>query len=193
VSTSCSRAAASPVARAVDWTSVHLWWGDERFVEAGHPDRNEGQAQRAALGLIAIPEQNIHRMGAADEYGTAETAAAAYSDEIAREGSPAWDVVLLGIGPDGHVASLFPGHDAFAAADAGARVLAVHDSPKPPPTRVTLGLGTINRARRVWIVAAGADKAEAVGHCLAEVKRYPAGAVHGTEETLVLVDATAMG
>ncbi|PKQ26083.1 MAG: 6-phosphogluconolactonase [Actinobacteria bacterium HGW-Actinobacteria-4] len=182
--------AASPLAGSIDWTAVHLWWGDERFVTSGDPDRNEGQAQGAALGALPIPEHNIHRMGAADRYATVEDAAHAYSDEIEREGSPEWDIVLLGIGPDGHVASLFPGHSAFG--DSSALALAVHDSPKPPPTRVTLSLQTINRAHRVWVVAAGADKADAVRHCLAMTGDYPAGAVRGTDETLVLVDVAAI-
>lgn len=182
--------AASPLASTIDWTAVHLWWGDERFVPAGHADRNEGQAQQAALELLPVPPVNIHRMGASDQFATVEDAAAAYADEVAREGNPQWDLVLLGIGPDAHVASLFPGHEGFA--DSSAPVLAVHDSPKPPPTRVSLALATINKARRIWVIAAGQDKAQAVKHCLAQDHDYPAGAVHGTHETLVLVDVAAL-
>jgi 6-phosphogluconolactonase len=181
--------AASPLRESIDWTSVHVWWGDERFVPAGDPDRNEGQAQEALLSHIAIPEENIHRMGDSDTYPSAEAAAAAYLDEITSHGTPQWDVLMLGLGPDGHVASLFPHHHGFT--QSGGNVIAVHDSPKPPPTRVSLGLGSIELARQVWVVAAGESKAEAVRDCLAGDESYPGAVVHGTETTLWLVDAAA--
>jgi 6-phosphogluconolactonase len=182
--------AASPLSAAVDWAAVHFWWGDERFVPRGDGDRNEGHAQEALLGRIPVPEHNVHRMGGSDEFETAESAAATYHDEMSREGTPLWDVLLLGLGPDGHVASLFPGHPGFT--QVGANVLAVHDSPKPPPTRVSLGLGAINRARQVWVVAAGEDKADAVKHCLDGDSSYPGAAVKGTEGTLWMLDAAAV-
>src|SRR5690606_12173287 len=97
----------------VDWTSVHVWWGDERFVAANDADRNSLQAADALLRHVPLPEENIHRMGSTEVYPTAEDAAAAYSRELAEHGNPAWDVALFGLGPDGHVASLFPGHDSF--------------------------------------------------------------------------------
>ena len=99
----------SPLADSVDWDSVHLWWGDERFVASGDPDRNEGQAQEALISRIPIPDANVHRMGSASDFDTPETAAAAYHDELAHNGNPEFDVLMLGLGPDGHVASLFPG------------------------------------------------------------------------------------
>ena len=184
------RAAASPLAQGVDWTSVHVWWGDERFVAAGSPDRNEGQAQAALLGSIPLPEENIHRIGATNGFASAEDAAAAYGDEIASHGSPRWDVALFGMGPDGHVASLFPGHPAFTA-PASADALAVHDSPKPPPTRVSLSLAAIGRSREVWVVAAGAEKASAVAAALRGDMALPAARIHGSERTLWLLDAAA--
>lgn len=188
------RAAASPLAELVDWTSVHVWWGDERFVAAGDADRNEGQAQEALLGSLPLPEENIHRMGASDRFATAEDAAADYIAQIKAAGSPAWDVALFGMGPDGHVASLFPEHpvyEALRAGQVGADALAVHDSPKPPATRVTLSLDAINRAREVWIVAAGAEKAPAVAEALRSGSVLPAAAVRGTEHTLWLIDTAA--
>ena len=180
--------ASSPLADSIDWTSVHVWWGDERFVPSGHSDRNEGQAQQAMLSHLPIPEENIHRMGASDVYATADEAASAYLAEIEAAGSPKWDVLMLGLGPDGHVASLFPAHDGYT--QPGADVIAVHDSPKPPPTRVSLGLGTIQRADRVWVVAAGAEKADSVARCLHGDRELPGAAAHG-EETLWLIDAAA--
>lgn len=183
-----AQAAQSPLVTTIDWTSVHVWWGDERFVAAGHADRNEGQAQEALLAHLPLPEENIHRMGDADSFATAEDAAAAYQAEIADAGSPAWDVLMLGLGPDAHVASLFPEHPVFTGPHAETH--AVHDSPKPPPTRVTLGLDSINRAREVWVVAAGAEKADAVAASLRRTG-VPGGAVDGTERTLWLLDTSA--
>lgn len=204
--------ARSPLATSVDWTAVHLWWGDERFVPSGDEDRNEGQAQSAALGLLPVPEENIHRMGAAQAVGdgsldaggpvaggqtapglypTVELAAQAYEAQIAAAGTPAWDIALFGMGPDGHVASLFPGHAGFVEDGEGEQVIAVHDSPKPPPTRVSLTMESIRRARRVWIVAAGAPKAAVVAAALHGDQTLPATRARGTAETLWLIDVEA--
>lgn len=190
--------AVSPLRRAVDWSGVHLWWGDERFVPAGHEDRNETQARDALLdALVAddgLPEENVHAMAGPDVVGTPEESAAAYADELARfadgDATPAFDVLLLGMGPDGHVASLFPGHEALAA---DGTAVGVHGSPKPPPERVSLTFDAIRSAREVWVVAAGAAKAEPVASALADVPReeIPAAGVAGTERTLWLVDVAA--
>jgi 6-phosphogluconolactonase len=183
--------AANDLSTSVDWSRVHVWWGDERFVATGDADRNEGQAQEALFDAIPLPEENIHRMASSTEVDSAGTAAALYHDELMRNGNPEFDILLLGLGPDGHVASLFPGHPAFA--DRAATVLAVADSPKPPPVRVTLSLVAINRAKQVWIVAAGPEKAEAVAACLGGDTAYPGAAVSGTDATLWLIDAAAAG
>ena len=181
----------NPVAQAVDWTAVHLWWGDERFVAAGDPDRNEGQAQEALIERIPIPAQNVHRMGSATEYSTVETAAAAYHDDLAHNGNPQFDVLMLGVGPDGHVASLFPEHPALDVS--GVATVGVHGSPKPPPLRVSLTFDAIRAAREVWIVAAGAEKASAVASALssAPVTTTPAAGALGTAATRWLIDAAA--
>ncbi len=188
-----------PARDAVDWSGVHVWWGDERFLPAGDPDRNETQARAALLDqLDQLPAGNVHAMPPADAAGTPEEAAAAYAATLAAHApdggrAPAFDVLLLGMGPDGHVASLFPGHpglDVVGVATAG-----VHGSPKPPPERVTLTFETIAAARQVWVVAAGAEKAPAVAGALggAPVHEVPAAGVTGTERTLWLVDAAAAG
>lgn len=182
-------AAASPLAAGIDWTAVHVWWGDERFVEEGDPDRNEGQAQAALLASLPIAEDTIHRMGSASAFDSAEDAAAAYAAELHANGDPAFDVLMLGLGPDGHVASLFPGHPGYAMT--GTTAIAVHASPKPPPTRVSLSLETINRADEVWVIAAGAPKADVVARCLHGDLDLPGAAVHGTSRTLWLLDAAA--
>lgn len=181
--------AASPLQQSVNWSAVHVWWGDERFVPAGDADRNEGQAQEALLDHVALPDSNIHRMGDSDSFASAEAAAAAYHAEISDQGNPEWDVLMLGLGPDGHVASLFPQHPGFT--HPAASVIAVHDSPKPPSDRVSLGLEAIRNAHQVWVVAAGANKAEAVGDCLAGNESYPGAVVRGTKHTLWVIDAAA--
>jgi 6-phosphogluconolactonase len=204
-------AAASPVRAAVDWSSVHLWWGDERFVPAGHPERNETQAREALVdSLVAssgLPRDHVHPMLGPDAAQSPEESAAAYAAELAlfalplpgageMDGEtaelavPAFDVLLLGMGPDGHVASLFPGHDALGASGTA---VGVHESPKPPPERVSLTFGAIRHAREVWIVASGEPKAVPVANALAgaPVEEVPAAGVRGTELTLWLLDAAA--
>lgn len=186
--------AASPVRDAVDWSGVHLWWGDERFVPDGHADRNETQAREALIDALgdALPAENVHPMPAlSDEVPTPEVSASLYASELAAAGDPAFDVLLLGMGPDGHVASLFPGHEALGAQYS--TTVGVHGSPKPPPLRVSLTFDAIRAAREVWVVAAGAEKADAVASALggASVTVTPAAGAVGTERTLWLVDAAA--
>ncbi|WP_456846815.1 6-phosphogluconolactonase [Cellulomonas sp. P5_C6] len=191
---SLAAVAASPVRDAVDWTGVHLWWGDERFLPDGHPDRNETQARDALIDALgeALPVENVHAMPAlSDDVPTPEASADAYAQSLADAGSPAFDVLLLGMGPDGHVASLFPGHEALGVT--GRPTTGVHGSPKPPPERVSLTYDAIRAAREVWVVAAGAEKATAVASALrgAPVTTTPASGALGTERTLWLVDIAA--
>jgi 6-phosphogluconolactonase len=188
-----------PARDAVDWTGVHLWWGDERFLPAGDGERNETQAREALLDHLAqLPAANVHPMPSADAAATPEESATAYAAELAAHGRgdeavPAFDVLLLGMGPDGHVASLFPGHPGLDVH--GVPTAGVHGSPKPPPERVTLTFEALAAARQVWVVAAGAEKAPAVASALggADVHVTPAAGVAGTERTLWLVDAAAAG
>jgi 6-phosphogluconolactonase len=197
--------AASPLRDAVDWTGVHLWWGDERFLATGHPDRNETQARDALLHALPVPVENVHPMAGPGAPGvtTPEDAAAAYAAELARFAGeederddagpavPSFDVLLLGVGPDGHVASLFPEHEALAVVDR--TVVGVHGSPKPPPERVSLTWPAIEAAQEVWLVLAGADKAEAAARALAgdDVVRTPAVGAVGRRRTLWLLDVAA--
>jgi 6-phosphogluconolactonase len=198
--------AASPLRDAVDWSGVHLWWGDERFLPEGHPDRNETQAREALLDVLgdALPEKNVHPMACRDETTlTPEDSAIQYCDELAlfadpdtapgAPAVPAFDVLLLGMGPDGHIASLFPGHEGLAAGGTGA--VGVYQCPKPPPERVTLTYDAIHAAREVWVVAAGTEKAAAVESALAgdPIEKTPASGAVGTERTLWLLDAAAAG
>jgi 6-phosphogluconolactonase len=193
------RARQTPLADAVDWTGVHLWWGDERFVPRADPERNEGQARAALIDHLPIPAQNVHPMAAAEDVATAEEGAAAYAAELTAFGGGAdtslvFDVVLLGMGPDAHIASLFPGHPALDVT--GTTAVAVHDSPKPPPDRISLTFEALESARQVWLVVAGAEKADAVRRALGgatDVHETPSAVVAGRDVTLWLLDTAAAG
>ncbi|BCJ63217.1 6-phosphogluconolactonase [Polymorphospora rubra] len=157
---------------SVDWSRVDVWWGDERFLPAGHPDRNETQARAALLDALPLDPARVHPMPADDGPDGADPQAAAqrYAQALAGAAGPdgdlpRFDVLLLGVGEDGHVASVFPGHPVTGATEP---VAAVRDSPKPPPVRITLTLPAIGTAGEVWLVAAGADKAGAVRLALTE-------------------------
>ena len=168
----------------LDYSRVHIWWGDERFVEKQSADRNELQARNALLNHIEIPASNLHPFPASDEGQSLDEAAASFR-EVVR--GVRFDILLLGIGPDGHVASLFPGHDAE-----GELVVAEHDSPKPPPQRLSLSYNAINSAREVWFTVAGADKQDAVSVAFGDQpESLPVGRVRGTEKTVWFVDASA--
>lgn len=169
---------------ALDWSQVHVWWGDERFVAKDSADRNELQAKNALLDHIQIPAQNLHPFPASDEGLELDDAAAEFRKVVA---GVTFDILLLGIGPDGHVASLFPGKHAL-----GELVVAEHDSPKPPPRRLSLSYEAINSAKEVWFTVAGADKADAVAVAFGDTpESLPVGRVRGTERTVWFVDSTA--
>jgi 6-phosphogluconolactonase len=176
---------------AVDWAAVGLWWGDERFVAPDDPERNAGQARAALLDAVDVDPALVHEMPSTADAPDVDAAAAAYSAELREHGGGEFDVVLLGIGEDGHVASLFPGYPALEVDDRVA--VGVTGSPKPPPERVSLTLAALNRSRAVWVVAAGAGKAEAVARALGGDTGLPAARVHGREETVFWLDAEAAG
>lgn len=186
---------ADPDRDTVDWHRVHFWWGDERWVPAGHADRNDQQARDALLDGLALPAGNLHPFPASDDGLDLPAAAARYSADLAAAGEsgqlPHFDILLLGVGPDGHIASLFP--DRPDLVDATGSVVPVRDSPKPPPERLSLTLEAINSAERVWLALAGADKASALGLALAGAGRYqvPVGAVQGRRKTVFFVDEAA--
>jgi 6-phosphogluconolactonase len=189
--------AASPALGAVDWSRVDVWWGDERFVPAGDPDRNELQARQALLDSLPLDPSRVRPMppsdgpdgddpeAAAERYAQALADAAPGSGEL-----PYFDLLLLGMGDDGHVASVFPEHP---VAYETRPVSAVRGAPKPPPVRITLTLPTINTAEEVWLIVTGADKAPAVGMAIsgAGPVQLPAGGVGGVERTLWLLDRAA--
>lgn len=179
--------AESPARNQIDWQRVEFWWGDERFLPDGDPDRNETQAREALLSHLDVDPARVHPMPADTGQG-AEAAAAAYAEELAAAGSPKFDVLMLGVGPDGHVASLFPGYPQLEVLDVAA--VAVHDSPKPPPTRVSLTFPRLDRSREIWFVVSGEDKADAVAQALSGGD-VPAAHPHGQDRTLWLLDQAA--
>ncbi|MER7678708.1 6-phosphogluconolactonase [Streptomyces sp. NPDC096934] len=192
--------AAAPARDAVDWGRLDLWWGDERFLPAGDPERNDTQARAALLDAVPLDPARVHPMPASDgPYGAdADAAAEAYAAELAKNAGPenhgqvpAFDVLMLGVGPDTHVASLFP--ELPAVRETERTVVGVHGAPKPPPTRISLTLPAIRSAREVWLLAAGEDKAQAAAIALsgAGEVQAPAAGAHGRSRTLWLLDAAA--
>jgi 6-phosphogluconolactonase len=188
--------AAEPVRETVDWTAVDVWWGDERFVPADSDERNEKGARQALLDKVGVPAERVHAMPPSDAgFAEPEDAAAWYAGQLAAAAGPGqavprFDVLLLGIGPEGHVASIFP--DSPAVRDERP-VFAVRDCPKPPPTRVSLGFSAINTAVEVWLVVSGESKAAAVAEALggADREKLPAAGVHGVRATRWLLDRAA--
>lgn len=182
--------AATPARDAVDWRRVDFFWGDERFVPRDDDERNEKQARQALLDHIDVDPDRVHPMAPSDgEFGDdVDAAADAYAKLIT--GRDGFDVVLLGMGPEGHVASVFP--ESPAVYD-DRPVVAVRNCPKPPPTRISLTLPTIRTAAEVWMIVNSADKAGAVAMALSgagEVAIPAAGAI-GRSRTLWLLDRGA--
>jgi 6-phosphogluconolactonase len=183
---------------AIDWSKVRLFWGDERYVPEADDDRNEKQAREALLDHVDIPAANVHAMPASDgEFGDdIDAAALAYEQvlaAVAEDGEPVpdFDVHLLGMGGEGHVNSLFP--HTVATRETTRQVVGVTDSPKPPPKRITLTLPAVARSRAVWLVVAGAEKADAVAAAVggADPDDVPAAGAHGREATVWLLDEDA--
>ncbi|MCG5433584.1 6-phosphogluconolactonase [Mycobacterium sp. MYCO198283] len=182
----------------IDWSKVQLFWGDERFVPADDDERNDKQARSALLDRIDIPAANVHPIAATDgAFGDdIDAAARAYEQELATAAedgapSPRFDVHLLGMGPEGHVNSLFP--HTPAVRERTRLVVGVEDCPKPPPRRITLTLPAVQRSREVWLVVSGEGKADAVAAALggADPDDVPAAGAVGTERTVWLLDEAA--
>jgi 6-phosphogluconolactonase len=181
---------------SIDWTRVHLWWGDERWLPFGDAERNDQQAREALIDHIAIPEENVHYLPSSDGELDLDDAATSYATQLAaaaEEGTelPRFDITFLGVGPDGHIASLFPDREGIRVTEA--TVIAVRNSPKPPPERLSLTLPAINSSDRVWLVLAGVDKAPALGLALAGASRIevPAAGAEGRKRTVFFIDREA--
>jgi 6-phosphogluconolactonase len=200
IGTAVLRELAGSAARdAIDWRALDVWWGDERWLAGGDEERNETGARSALLDTVPVDPARVHPMPATDgEFPDVDAAAAAYAELLAAAARPedhaavpSFDVLLLGIGPEGHVASLFP--DAPAIYEEERTVVGVRNSPKPPAQRITLTLPAIRAAREVWVIAAGEEKADAVRASLegAGPIAVPAAGARGRFATRYLLDRAA--
>ena len=167
----------------IDFSRVHIFFGDDRNVPVDHEDSNEGQARDALLNHVDIPEANIHGIGL--DGGDMEEAARAYEQLIEELAPKGFDIHLLGMGHEGHINTLFPHTDAVRESER--LVIAVTDSPKPPAERVTLTLPAVRRAEQVWLLVSGEDKAQAAKAIVdrANFEEWPAAGAEGTAETLL--------
>lgn len=194
--------AARAAGSGVDWSRVVVWWGDERFVPPDSADRNARGAREALLDAVGMDPANIHEMPSTVDADDVDSGAAAYSAELRTHGSGEFDLVMLGMGPDGHVASLFPGFPQVEVQDRIA--VGVTGSPKPPPQRISLTLPALNRAREVWFLVTGSEKASAAARSLADPAEMaahpaemavegplPAARVKGRRSTIWFLDEDA--
>lgn len=179
---------------SVDWSHVDFWWGDERWLPRDHADRNELQARRALLWRIPVDEARVHAFPAADDGLDLDSAARRYAEELAAHAAPGsvlprFDVLLLGVGSDGHIASLFP--DRSEIRGQAAMVVPVRRSPKPPDERLSMTLPAINSAERIWAALSGADKAAVIGLAFAGAgaQQVPVAGVRGRRSTVFFIDA----
>jgi 6-phosphogluconolactonase len=163
-----------------EWRDVHLWYGDERVVPLDDPE----STHRLATSTLEAPDAVWHPL--AVDLGC-EAASAAYAEEL---GDTVIDVALNGMGPDGHTASLFPGHPMLHASGIA---VCVRDSPKPPPERMTLTLEKLNEARRIVVVVTGADKAPMLARVLAGPDPDVPASLLARDRMEIIADAAALG
>jgi 6-phosphogluconolactonase len=183
------KAARLPPGHEIDWDRVVFWWGDERFVPPDSPDRNALDARACFLDVVGAHQ--VHEIPSSADAADPAASAAAYGEQLRGSDADEFDLVMLGMGPDGHVASLFPG---FPQLDVDDVAVPVTGSPKPPPERVSLTFGALNRARAVWFLVTGVGKAEAVRRALADdgdVHDTPARGIQVADTTWFLDEAAA--
>jgi 6-phosphogluconolactonase len=174
-------------ADSADWSDVEFWFGDERFVPEGHADRNDVQARDAFLDRVGATR--VHSVAGNDCSLSAAEAADQYAATLPDE---PFDLVLLGLGPDGHVASLFPHHPQVHEADRSC--VEVFDSPKPPPVRISMTFPVLNRTEAMWFLVTGEEKSDAVARALAadgSIDETPARGARGLQQTLWFLDEDA--
>ena len=166
----------------IDSPLVHIWWSDERFVPADDNERNDSAVPQAFTFRT-----KLHRMPSTDTASDLEEAVSKAQSDLHLHTTTRFcdrnvmmDICLLSVGPDGHVASLFPNHEALSSS---AGIAGIADSPKPPPERLTWTLSTINASEQIWLIAAGSEKAEIVEQLLSgdqtETNQIPATLVRG--------------
>ncbi|MDO5534356.1 MAG: 6-phosphogluconolactonase [Propionibacteriaceae bacterium] len=170
----------------LDPTRIELWWGNESFATTEDAERNAGHTLAILARTLPLTAARTHAMPAADGTSDNDASALTYAKEL---GDTVFDICLLGMGEDGHVAAIFPNHPSFE--ETTRTVIGVNDSPKPPSSRISLTVPTLNRSREVWYLIAGADKAEAVARARAGDPSIPGGVVRGRERTVWLLDRAA--
>jgi len=163
------------------YQGLHIWWSDERFVNRASTEQNSSPV----LNSVTNKNVTIHMVRASDEVENIEVAV---EDYLAQLGETFMDLTILGLGPDGHIASLFPG---AAHIDRLEKVIAITDSPKPPAIRATFTLSMINTSTLVWIIAAGASKADAVTKIIEGDLSIPASYIRAADHTRLIVDTDA--
>lgn len=187
-------------AAKVNTSALHVWWGDERFVAAGSEDRNDAQVEEVFLSRLSVPSGQVHRMPPSGAGMTLDQAAAWYGQQLDSaggdvpfhtEGGAFFDVLMLGMGADMHVASLFPEHPDQRTMSATA--IPVRDSPKPPAERISLSWPAISSSRHVALLVSGQEKAEAAHTALSVCDSWtsPASAVRGIHSTVFYLDEAA--
>ena len=173
---------------SIEYSKVHFWWGDERFVDQDSADRNFIQAWDALLANIEVPFENLHEFPSPSDGSTLEEARADFEEEF-RSYNPVFEFALMGMGPDGHVASLFPGHEHL---EGQCLILAEHDSPKPPSERLSLSYSVLNTAKEIWFLIAGADKAAPLATAFSDTPdSLPVGRISGTSANRWFIDSAA--
>lgn len=172
----------------LDPSRLELWWGDERFVPTDDPQRNAGPALALLAGRFLLDPAHTHPMPSADGVADADASAATYAKEL---GDTVFDICLLGLGEDGHVASIFPHHPSFQPTTH--TVIGVEDSPKPPAQRISLSMPKLNTSSEVWFLVSGSEKAWAVGRCLGGDPELPGGVARGRDRTVWFIDGDAAG
>jgi 6-phosphogluconolactonase len=187
-------------AQSLDWSKIDVFWGDERFVPSNSPDRNDAPAEKLLFASAPFSAATRYSMPpAGGEYGEdLDAAAAGYARTLyesrrsSDEGDvPSFDVVLLGIGPDGHCCSLFPEHPGL---ESDQPILAVRNSPKPPPNRLSFSFDTLNASDEIWVVASGTGKADAAAKALAgdaDRRHVPVSGAQGRNRTVWFLDQDA--
>jgi 6-phosphogluconolactonase len=188
----------APSTADLDWSKLDVWWGDERFLPSGDPDRNDTQARDALLNHVPVDPARVFPMPASDgpDGDDVDAAAERYARTLASRAKPEdgpvprFDILMLGVGPDGHVASLFPG---LPGVDDERSVIGVRNSPKPPPVRISMTFPTLSAANEIWLVVSGEDKATPVRLALEGAPKHeiPAAGVRGRQRTLWLIDQAA--
>lgn len=184
--------AEQPDISRLDLTRVHFWWGDERYVESNSPDRNANQARAAFFDKVAVSENNIHEFPASDVSGHLAHAKSEFTEALAEHfgsGIPVFDLTILGMGPDGHIASLFPGHENLSV---GEVVVAEGDSPKPPSERLSFSFDALNASAKIIFVVSGLDKSAAVTAVHTDENcELPAAKIQAQGETIWFIDQAA--